>query len=312
MNTRTTPCIIHQQADADYRRLDGLSQSMAKELLNSPAHYMARYGPEAQPFFPTAAMKQGTAVHCRVLEPEVFAQAYMSKDDKPKEPTVAELKVQLDAAGIEYPKSAKKGDLEALLWPDGKPAEKREALTGDIWREVHGAADALRTHDITGHWFDPGQQDYRKMNEVSCMRESDLGQLLKGRFDRIQIEDGVVKVLDLKTTADASPRQFQRTAANLHYDLQAAWYTLLAEGAFPGLPVEFYFVAVERKAPHGISLFKASAGLINSGRRKMAKALALHAQCLELDYWPSYDPVIHELELPTWAEQQEEPASSEF
>ena len=304
-----TPCIIHSQADPDYRRLEGISQSMAKELLHSPAHFMARYGPDAQPFFPTAAMQQGTAVHMRVLEPEVFSQNYVSKEDRPKEPTVAELKVQLDAAGIEYPKSAKKGDLEALLWPDGKPADSRKALAGDMWQEVHGCADALRSHDITGHWFDPGQTDYGKNNEVSCLRSSDLGQTLKGRFDRIQIEDGVVKILDLKTTQDATPRAFQRTAANLNYDLQAAWYTFLAEGAYPGLPVEFYFIAAERKAPHGISVFKASEGLLDSGRRKMHKALSLYAQCLELDYWPSYDPVITELQLPSWADTQEEESS---
>ena len=80
----------------------------------------------------------------------------------------------------------------------------------------------------------------------------------------------------------------------------------LARRCFPeARAVEFYFVALERKSPHGICVFKASEGLLANCRQKMAKALDLFAQCTELDYWPSYDPVVHELDMPAWARHEE-------
>lgn len=301
------PVVEYELPDGIYRAHPGISQSSMKELLVSPAHYMARYGPDAKPFFPSAAMIQGTAIHCLGLEPEAFEGQFISKGDKPKEPTVSELKEMLDAQGVEYPKTAKKAELEALAWPDGKPKDHRTALDPEVFAEVHSAADALRTHDITGQWFSPAAKDFRKWNEVSLFAVNQLGQMVKGRFDRLQYDGVTLKILDLKTTHTASPKEFQRTCANFSYDLQAAWYTDLAAQCFPeARAVEFYFIALERKAPHGISVFKASEALLNSGRAKQAKALDLFAQCSELNYWPSYDPVVHDLDMPAWARQEEE------
>ena len=306
MQTEPLMGIAYGMPDPDYRKHEGISQSSMKELLISPAHFLARYGPQAEPFFPTAAMIQGTAVHARVLEPEIFDNLFYDRSKKPKEKTVAELKEMLDESQIEYPKTAKKAELELLLWPEGKKKDNRTSLDPEIFRQVHGAADALRAHDITGLWFDPGAPDYRKFNEVSVFAKNHAGQILKGRFDRLKVEEDRVLILDLKTTQDASFKSFQRSVANLSYDLQAAWYSWLAKQAFPNKRVEFYFCALEKRAPYGINVFRASEALLMSGERKMAKALDLLAQCQALDYWPSYDPIIHDLALPSWAVEKEE------
>ena len=306
MPTPGDPVVEYQLPDGIYRAHPGISQSSMKELLVSPAHYMARYGPDAPPFFPTASMIQGTAIHAKALEPETFDDQFVSKAAKPKDPTIAELKEQLDAQGVDYAKSAKKAELEALLWPDGKPKDRRTVLDAETYDAVLDAATALATHDITGQWFSPSGKEFRKWNEVSLFAVNQLGQMVKGRFDRLQYDGVTLKILDLKTTHTASPKEFQRTCANFSYDLQAAWYSELARVCFPeARAVEFFFVALERKAPHGISVFKASEGLLANGRQKMAKALDLFAQCTELDYWPSYDPVVHDLDMPTWARQEE-------
>lgn len=313
MPTIGNPVVEYELPDHVYRAHPGISQSSMKELLVSPAHYRARYGPDAEPFFPSASMIQGTAIHARVLEPESFDDQFISKASKPKELTVAELKSQLDEQGIEYPKSAKKGDLEALLWPEGKPKDHRTALDAEVYDSVLRCGDALRTHDITGQWLSPGQKDFRRFNEVSLFAKNQLGQLVKGRFDRMAYDGVTLSILDLKTTHTASPREFQRTCANFGYDLQAAWYTDLAATCFPeARAIEFYFIAVERKAPYGISVFRASEQLLQSGRHKMAKALDLFAQCSELDYWPSYEPVVHSLDMPSWAKQEEEALQPAF
>ena len=170
MPTPGDPVVEYQLPDGIYRAHPGISQSSMKELLVSPAHYMARYGPDAPPFFPTASMIQGTAIHCHALEPETFDDQFISKAAKPKELTIADLKEQLDAAGTEYPKSAKKAELEALLWPDGKPKDRRTVLDVET-RRCAGCIHALATHDITGQWFNPGGKEFRKWNEAAVCRQ---------------------------------------------------------------------------------------------------------------------------------------------
>ena len=66
-------------------------------------------------------------------------------------------------------------------------------------------------------------------------------------------------------------------------------------------------MAVEKKPPFGISVFKATDSILSNGRKKMAKALELYAQCHALDYWPGYEPMIHELQLPSWGHVKDEP-----
>lgn len=300
--TRVGPVIAYQQGDGSYRTTEGISQSMLKEILVSPAHFRARYGPDPQPFYPSASMIQGSATHCLILEPEEFPRLYYNRAEKPKPLTIAEMRAELQAQGIDPPKSAKKADLELHLYPDGKPVDRRTGLDPETYSQVHSAADALRSHDITGSWFCPGQQNFRRFNEVSLYIRHELGLTLKGRLDRIQIEDDKVKILDLKTTVSARPQDFVRQVVNLNYDLQAAFYTNLAATCYRGMEVEFYFVVLERKSPHGINVFRATEEVLTSGRRKLEKGLTLLAQCMELDYWPGYEPTIHELRLPSWVD----------
>ncbi len=301
------PVVAFGQADRDYRQAEGLSQSMMKEMLVSPAHFQHRYGPNAEPFRPTAAMIMGTAGHVNTLEPDQFDKQYCSSKEKF---TISRLKELLDERGEEYKKTAKLAELQAQAFPDGEPTDHRTPLSPDNMAAVKSMTEALRSHDIAGNWFSPGQVDYVKHNEVSIYTRNELGQVLKGRIDRLDIdrERGVINIIDLKTTVDASFKAFQRTAANLHYDLQAAWYTDLVRRAFCrgiDLSVEFIFVVVERSQPHGIGIYKADDDFIMSGRRKMEETTDLHARCLELDWWPGYDPVIKSLSMPSWAEQQE-------
>lgn len=309
--TCQNPVVAFMQPEREYRAADGVNQSAMKALLTSPAHYLAEYGPNAEPRFPTAAMIWGSAFHAKVLEPEAFDNLFYDRSQKAKDPTITELKVMLDESNIEYPKTAKKAELEALLWPEGKKPDRRTSLDSKDYEGINRAADALRSHDITGEWFCPGVDEYRRFNEVSLYVKSESGLIMKGRFDRMIKSEDTVTILDLKTTQDASFKGFQRSVVNFSYDLQAAWYIELAKRAYPGTQIEFIFCAIEKRAPYGIGVFRASDELIQSGVRKMNKAIDLYQQCTVLDYWPSYDPIVHELTLPPWAVGAEE-EDSEF
>ena len=100
--------IRFRQPDPAYRKAEGRSQSELKEVLRSPAHWLARYGPEAEPTFPSTAMIIGTALHCKVLEPEIFDGSFVDRSSLDKELTVTQLNATLDEEGIEYQQAAKK------------------------------------------------------------------------------------------------------------------------------------------------------------------------------------------------------------
>ena len=61
---------IAGMAHEDYLDIDAASSSALKTIYtHSPAHYRCE---KAQGFKPTKAMQMGTAIHCGILEPELF------------------------------------------------------------------------------------------------------------------------------------------------------------------------------------------------------------------------------------------------
>ena len=310
--TLGSPVVSYRQPDREYPQENFFSQSEAKELLISPAHWMARYGPDAKPFFATPAMQLGTAAHHRVLEPDTFESRFVARSNSSGEPTVPELKVLLTDQGIEFKKTAKKSELLELAFPDGPPKDSRTILSDDDWEHVHGMHAALRSHDYTGMWFDPGQKNYRENNEVSVYAKTHQGHLIKGRFDRLQITGDTLQIVDLKTCDKATPKHFQRKVVDFRYDLQAAWYSRLAAEAFAKLNVEFIFVAIEKKPPYGICVYRASEGLIDNGNRLMDKALNILGERRALNDFPAYPPEILDLDLPAWETMQEVETCVEF
>lgn len=291
------------QPDRDYRRAKYHSQSELKEVLRSPAHWLARYGPEAEPTFPSNAMTIGTALHARVLEPSAFDGMFYDRSEKPKDPTVAELKEALTEEGIEIPKGAKKADLEALLYPDGKPVDKRTSLAAEDFKRVCGMGDALRTHPLAGTWFDPGRKNYRRGNELSIYVEADAnpwGLPIKGRLDRLEKTSEGWLILDLKTTDDASADAFGKKAFNLGYDIQAFFYSWLVKKAFGTDDVRFLFCAIERNRPHGIGLYEASQEMLELGEEKVNNAMHSLRTALSSDTFAGYSADIQKLSVPAW------------
>lgn len=296
--------IRFKQPDFAYRKAEGISQSELKEVLRSPAHWAARYGPDASPTFPSIAMIIGTALHCKLLEPEIFDTQFVDRSSLEKELNVTQLKAALDDEGIEYKKSAKKPELEALLYPNGKPVDKRTSLSGDDFAIVQGMAEATRAHPIAGNWFDPGRKNFRRGNELSMYVEPSAetyGLPIKGRLDRLEKTENGWMILDLKTTDDASPSTFQKKAYTMGYHIQAAFYTDLVAKVLQDDNVEFMFCAMERRRPHGIALYKAGQDMIELGRKQYKQALRTLAYCKEKESFPGYDSEIQELSLPGWA-----------
>ena len=179
------------EADWDYRREVGVNQSSLKKILESPAHYQAAV---KNKFFPTPAMKMGTALHSLVLDGQkAFESSYFDRKKEGKDLTVAEMKEALDKKNINYKNSTKKAELEELLYPRGKPIDRRTGLSQDEYADVLGMADSLRRLE----WYAGTDAAYIKRNEVSIYWDH-MEVPCKARLDSVLVDEGIV--LDLKTT----------------------------------------------------------------------------------------------------------------
>ena len=283
--------IAYNQPDILYRREAGLNQSSLKKILQSPAHYQAALN---QKFAPSAAMEMGTAVHTLVLDgPKAFDSSYFDRGQEGKDLTVAELKEALDKKGVEYKKSAKKADLEDLMYPDGKPIERRTGLSSDDYAIVQGMAEQLSRLPYYQTSNDP---EYIKRNEVSIYWDW-FGIQCKARLDSVLVEEGLI--VDLKTTMSVEPGLFMKKVIGLGYDFQAAYYAKAAEVAY-GKPFRFVFAAVERTAPFDVQLFEVTDEMMAEGMAMCEDALQLYKLSNSSDIWEP--PVIHQhkLEYPRW------------
>jgi hypothetical protein len=120
----------------------------------------------------------------------------------------------------------------------------------------------------------------------------------KIRCDAINFETGVI--YDIKTTADASSKSFPRDIFKYGYDIQAAWYLHVANAINADKFLKFYFIAIEKSAPHGISIFELSQDVLDNATKKINRALSQIRDCQAAGYWPCYEPDSQIVELPKW------------
>jgi hypothetical protein len=206
-------------------------------------------------------MAFGSAAHCLILEPDEFDARYAigpAVDRRTK------------AGKTEYAEFTKSvGDREVIAAAD----EPRLQLVADAVRSNKHAAEILS-----------------QATQFEQVKTAPIGGVpFKGIADVV----GPTWVADLKTTKDASPAGFSRSATNLMYHLQGAAYCALWE-----VP-HFYWIAVETEAPWNVQVFKQDA-------QALAKSTdTLHALIHRWVKWDgkpaSYSPEIQSLELPKWA-----------
>jgi hypothetical protein len=261
--------IAYNQSDFAYRKEPGVNQSSLKKILQSPAHYQAALKFK---LIPTPAMEMGTALHALSLDGEdAFDSAYIKKPDGLSLAT---------KQGKEWKASVGR---KKVLSAGGKD---------DPWGSVQGMNESLKRLQ----WFNPGQEDYIKYNEVSVYWDW-MGVQCKARLDRVALEEGLV--LDLKTTDSVEPDLFLKKVIGLGYDFQAAYYAKAAEVAF-GKPFKFLFVAVERKAPYTVDIFEATPDMMEEATYKCEEALRRYALCMENNDWPNREPLVRQLDYPGW------------
>jgi hypothetical protein len=140
--------------------------------------------------------------------------------------------------------------------------------------------------------------------ELSLVWEQDgLDVLCKGRLDRLSPGIAGGAIVDIKTTRDASPREFERAIFTHGYHRQAAFY--LDGARAHGIPAKhFVIIAVEKEPPYAVAVYRVSEGAIDAGQEQLRVLLAKYAECEQKDEWPAYPDVVRDIALPDWAWKQ--------
>lgn len=288
------PGVYYDISNEQYHReCRGVSKSALDQIAKSPAHYFAKYlDPNAPPpKEPTAAMITGTLAHCAILEPTEFDKRYVVvPDDAPRKPTDAQ-------------RNAKKPSddtVSAIAWWDSFAAssEGKEIITAEQRSIAFAQAESVRRLPDVAEALSNGRP------EVSAFWiDEATGRLCKCRPDWIyDCGDAGVVLIDVKTTVDASTREFARSIANFRYDVQDAWYRDGFAKASGRDVLAFVFVAVEKEYPYLASAMMLDERGVESGRIKYRRDLDLFAECKRSGIWPGYSTAIESVSLPKWAE----------
>lgn len=256
-------------SNADYHAdRSCVSVSGLKHLLRSPAHFYAYLEGEHKQ---TPAMFFGTAIHARLLEPEVFAAEYV----------VAPIS---DKRLKEYKEFEVANADKRILTPEQSLVLEGMARNVALHRSAHTLVRAgLKEHTLV--WQD-----------------LETGIWIKIRPDNLCLDFDTGICLDLKSCEDASPRGFVRSCVNYDYDLQAAVYVKVLSEKF-GRPFDFAFLAVETAEPFGVALYGSPPDMLARGERRMRQALSILKNARETNAWPSYQPMgdYAVLDWPRWA-----------
>ncbi len=250
-----------------------LSSSRIKLILQSPEMYYKKYikkevKDESNDIFDT-----GTAIHARILEPDVYAQTVVFFN----------------------------GTRRGKVWDEFKAANAGKLILGDMQKmQLDRMYESFIKSDLGPKLISGGQ------SEVSLFTQLN-GFNIKVRADYLNVEEG--KIFDLKSTSGIiSEEKFKyNLESKLYaYDLQAALYvdaysnnsmrTRIVNGVTSGQieqcnpsiivytghmhpdyykkKFEFYWIVMSKDFDD-IKFFKASDTLINQGREKYIRALEL-------------------------------------
>ncbi len=211
-------------------------------------------------------MIMGSAVHTAVLEPYNFFDEFVIKPDC-----------------------------------DGRTKEGREINTafkalsiGKLVIEQKNYEQVLKINQALKPYMDNVLED-AKIELSVYWKDKHTGILCKARPD-IWHE---THIIDLKTTADASPRAMSYAMYDGGYHVQAA---MMQDGIYAATGKfisDFYLLCVETVEPYLVVPHQISEQAIEKGREEFHKHLKTYAECLEKNEWPGYAPEL--LDLPNFA-----------
>lgn len=252
-----------------YRASPGVSQSDLKKFEMSPAKAVWEM---EHPSKPSEAMQLGSAIHCALLEPDLFDEKYILK---PK-----------------FDRRTKIGKQEAIDWEAANFG--KSGLEQNEMDVINRLAARFYNDDYFGRFFKGGKKEASFWS-----KDSETGLIKRCRLDNYN--DEMCFLVDLKTTMCAYPPIFERDIGKYKYHIQAAYYTdIVREVTSHGWP--FVIVAVEKTKDCDISVHLISDAAICHGREMYKRYLRQYAHVKKTNIIGGYEKNINVWDLPKWAD----------
>lgn len=250
-----------------YRSNKAINISTLKAMRVSPLHYKYARDNERPD---TARFGIGRAVHTAVLEPHLFASAYVIFD----------------------------GDRRGNAWKDFKAAHADATiLKVDEMECVRGMADAINAHPIAREVL---KREGALIERAIEWTDAATGLRCKGRPDHV-----AGNIADLKTVDTVDERRFRATAARLGYYLQAAFYRR-GYRALTKFDMACTIVAVEMEPPHDVGVFELDPTSLAYADEQITRLLKRVAWCEQHGQWPGRYPTGRVLTAPDWAHREDQ------
>lgn len=255
--------------EEQYHASPGVSVSRLKRFAQAAAKAHA-------PRTETPALRFGTLIHAALLEPHAVEARYFVTD--------------VERRGTKAWEAAEAEAAEAGLTLVKRP-EFEEALR---------IRDAVLAQPIARDILAPGAL----VEQSFYWRDDETGLLCRGRTDLVRPEWRAL--VDLKSTADASPRAFARTVAEYRYDWQNTVYEDGWALAGDWKPELLLFLPVEKEPPYLCAAYELAPEDLAVARDEVRRTLDAYAHCEATGQWPGYPDGIQRISLPAWARKRSE------
>ncbi len=241
----------------EYFSIEAVDQSRLKLMLRSPAHY--RYCIDHPVERDTPSLRLGRAVHCLVLQPQLYEKAFAVKPEG-------------DA------RTAKVKEAMAKLLESMSPG--CELLTPAEDAQARAIAAAVLADENAARLLEACQA--REFPII--WQDQETGLLCKAKLDGL----GGGRIIDLKTTENGCSEAFTRDSYKHLYHLQAAHYVNGCQTLSGGQHFRWAFIAVEKTEPYGVHVFHADQSFLMDGEVLRRELLEKVAECEASGVWPSY------------------------
>jgi hypothetical protein len=293
-----------------YRAIPATNNGSLKWLDITPSHYRACVD-GLLPDDDSAAKRFGRALHCRLLEPTLFAErfiiggqcgALLKSGERKGEPCGAPGKYQGDDG----------------TWFCGSHSGNLPEPTQDVLSDadaamVEGAARSVKNHAVVDL--------LRKQGGFECSAVAEIdGLLCKGRFDKwIPGKRGTILDIKKVQVGKATYQAFQRTLLPGRYGMgcygyamQSHLYQRIAE-ALTGAVPRFLFIVVEDGPPFGVQVFEVDSTTDTLAGHELKLHLQTIKLCEQSGVWPGYvnqagKPDVQSIGVPEWYIRQAEQA----
>ena len=303
-------------ADRQYVRKGWLDKiTLQPDMGGSPA--LLRSYLKGAPDKPTAAMQFGTAFHANVLEDRTLRPIHATRrGTKAWEGEVAMILEREPAAHClpvkDYDRAMFMRD--AVMNPTTAAGEFAKHLLVDL--------PGMNEYVFYGTQAVPGfflTDEVRARLDLKPYADGDRYDIqVKAKVDRLCVHDGKLIIVDLKTSADASPDSFARSSAKFRYVYQQAYYNEVvrrwreqhaqqeqaqSDADFfkkPWFDTEYWMVVVQSDHSGIVAAYQCDADDIDREQQQLNADLALYGQCLVENKWPPAESQPATLRLPSW------------